>query len=87
LNYRSALNAELQNFTCWTAGEIPYFPLVENKGDNFTAIGRLPLNNTLFDETLGGFVPYGYANYPEMPQPFEAHNIVLLTDGICASGE
>ncbi|EPE36458.1 ClpP/crotonase [Glarea lozoyensis ATCC 20868] len=84
-NYRSALDAELQNFTGWTSGEIPYFPPVEDKGDNFTAIGRLPLNNTLFDETLGGFVPYGYANGAEMPQPFEAQNIVLLTDGICAS--
>ncbi|KAE9364686.1 hypothetical protein N431DRAFT_474269 [Stipitochalara longipes BDJ] len=65
--------------------EDPFYPLDINNGDNFTALSRTPLNSTLYDETTDFIIPYGYAGQPENPQPFATENIILLTDGICAS--
>lgn len=85
-NYRGQLTTDLQNFTGWNTGSRPFSP-VENNGDKFTAVGRIPGNNSYYDVVIDGFVPYGYAGQPKNPQPFTAENVVLLTDGTCASGK
>jgi hypothetical protein len=80
-NYRSSLTTDLMNLTGW--GEF-YPPNVVN-GDNFTINVRAPTNNTYFDTSIDLIIPYGSAGQPENPQPFPVENIVILTDGICAS--
>ncbi|TVY83851.1 Peptidase S41 family protein [Lachnellula suecica] len=84
-DYRSALTADLQNFTGWTSGQRPYFPSVKNNNDTFLAISRPPVNSSFYDITTDSVIPYGTATPPENPQPFLPQNVVLLTDGICAS--
>ncbi|CZR62937.1 uncharacterized protein PAC_12834 [Phialocephala subalpina] len=85
-NYRQQLTTELTNFTGWS-GKDGLFPPNVQKGDNFTANYRPPLNDTVWDESVDGLDVYGYpgANSETFPQPFPAENIVILTDGFCAS--
>lgn len=85
-NYRQSLTNDLKNFTGWSGAGGLYPPNVE-KGDNFTANYRTPLNNTLYDLAIDGINVYGYPGdqSQEYPQPFPAENIVILTDGYCAS--
>lgn len=80
-NYRSSLTTDLKNLTSWNE----FFPPNVVNGDNFTINVRAPTNNTYFDTTIDSIVPYGSAGQPEDPQPFPVQNIVILTDGICAS--
>jgi len=87
MGLRAALTADLQNFTCWSDCELPYFLPVVNNGDQFTALGRTPLNNSLYNNVTDAVIPYGFASQPEDLQPFAAENIILLTDGICTSSE
>ncbi|KAH8674486.1 hypothetical protein BGZ60DRAFT_526446 [Tricladium varicosporioides] len=84
-NYRGQLTTDLQNFTGWNTGSRPFYSSTANNGDKFTEVGRIPGNNSYYDIVIDGFVPYGYAGQPENPQPFAAENVVLLTDGTCAS--
>jgi hypothetical protein len=81
-NYVSSLTADLQNFTSWN--EL-YPPVVAN-GDNFTALVRAPVNSTTYDIFTDNIVPFGFAGQPLNPQPFTVEDIVILTDGFCASG-
>ncbi|KUJ09328.1 uncharacterized protein LY89DRAFT_657656 [Mollisia scopiformis] len=85
-NYRQALTTDLNNFTGWSGASGLFPPNVE-KGDNFTANHRLPLNETLYDFAIDMINVYGYPGQysQEFPQPFPAENIVILTDGYCAS--
>lgn len=86
-NYRPFLTTDLQNLTGWTEGSTPFYPPVTNNGDKFTALSLLPLNNSFYTGKTDSLEDlYGYGGRPELPQPFAAENVVLLTDGICASG-
>ncbi|PVH76795.1 hypothetical protein DL98DRAFT_357750, partial [Cadophora sp. DSE1049] len=80
--YRSHMTTDLKNFTRWSD---LYPPNVQN-GDNFTLNYRGPLNNTFYTRSISGINVYGYEHNPAtFPQPFLTENIVILTDGICAS--
>src|SRR6187402_1920788 len=85
-NYRYILSTNLKNFMGWS-GDSGLFPPNFQKGDNFTANYRLPLNNTLFDEAIDGIDVAGYPGIysKQDSQPFPAENIVILTDGWYAS--
>jgi hypothetical protein len=80
-NYRTSLTTDLKNLTSWAE----FFPPNVVKGDNFTINVRAPTNNTYFDTSTDAIVPEGSAGTPKNPQPFPVENIVILTDGICAS--
>jgi hypothetical protein len=80
-NFRSSLSTNLQNLTGWDE----FFPPNVVNGDNFTINVRAPTNNTYFDTSTDLIVVYGADGQPENPQPFPAENIVILTDGTCAS--
>jgi hypothetical protein len=80
-NYRESLTTDLKNLTSWDE----FFPPNVVKGDNFTINVRAPTNNTYFDTQYDFIVPYGSAGTPKDTQPFPVKNIVILTDGICAS--
>ncbi|PVH71096.1 hypothetical protein DL98DRAFT_616536 [Cadophora sp. DSE1049] len=85
-NYRSWVTEDLQNFTGWSTGDNPYYPPVENNGDNFTISGRIPTNSTFYTETTGGLILYGSQAEPATePGLFTPEDVVVLTDGICAS--
>jgi hypothetical protein len=82
-DYRGQLTTDFQNFTSW---QELYPPNVQNE-DNFTANFQMPLNESFYDLVVDNIVPYGYADNPAtFPQPFPVENIVILTDGFCASG-
>ncbi|KAF2149104.1 hypothetical protein K461DRAFT_301681 [Myriangium duriaei CBS 260.36] len=58
---------------------------IESHGDSFTQLGDWDLGNTLLDLEVG-IVPTGYDNNTDtLPQAFASENIIILTDGACAS--
>lgn len=72
---------DLQNFTSW---DDLYGP-VSDKRDNYTNLFRWYLNDPLIFES-GGIDVHGYgslANYSTTP--FAAEDVVVVTDGYCAS--
>ncbi|KAK4979560.1 hypothetical protein LTR28_003900 [Elasticomyces elasticus] len=77
------LNATGQNFRSWQE----FYGLHAEHNDNFTFFQQYDLSNVIFDkEALGGYTPYGYADNPaNSAQPWDASNIVILTDGLCSS--
>lgn len=80
------MTEDLQNFTGWTSGDNPYYPPVENNGENFTIAGRIPTNSTFYTQTTGGLVLYGTPAEPATePGLFAPEDVVVLTDGVCAS--
>jgi hypothetical protein len=79
-NYRQ-LTTNLQNITFFSE----WIPPNVQMGDNFTINYRMPLNDTFYDQAVDGLVPYAYAGGLENPQPFSVEDVVILTDGICAS--
>lgn len=79
-------NTLLPNFTSWTGGDEPYYPPVENNGDEFSAIGRVPMNSSCYTHIADGLALPGTPNSePLKPLYFLLENVVVLTDGICAS--
>ncbi|KAB8288823.1 hypothetical protein EYC80_010725 [Monilinia laxa] len=82
MEYRSSLDTNLNNLSSWE----DLFPPSIQHLDNFTANTLAPLNHTYYDEISDLIIPYGYANQFTDPQPFMAENIIIITDGICASG-
>ncbi|KAL8727200.1 MAG: hypothetical protein Q9181_005802 [Wetmoreana brouardii] len=71
-----------RNFSSWA--EL-YGPHAYN-GDYFTTPQRDNLSSIIFDEAAGGIVVYGFGNRSATaPQPYDAKNIVLLSDGTCSS--
>lgn len=82
-NYRIWEDVNGNNFSSLAA----FTPPVEESGANFTATFQLPLNNTIWDLTQN-YVPFGYGLYynASYQQPFEEANVVVLSDGTCASG-
>ena len=82
-DYRAHLTTDFQNFSSWRD---LYPPNVQN-GDSFTTNYQILLNNSFYDVFTDQIVPYGYADNPTIfPQPFTVENIVIITDGFCASG-
>ncbi|KAL8713736.1 MAG: hypothetical protein Q9220_002262 [cf. Caloplaca sp. 1 TL-2023] len=77
------INADTgRNFSSWA--EL-YGPQVAN-GDFFTKTQRDNLSSIVFDETAGGIVVSGFGNRSAaLPQPYDAKNIILLSDGTCSS--
>ncbi|KAL8780137.1 MAG: hypothetical protein Q9213_006621 [Squamulea squamosa] len=76
-------NAETgQNFSSWPELYGPH----QYNGDLFTTTQRDNLSSVVFDEAAGGIVVSGFANRTSLPpQPYDAKNIILLSDGICSS--
>lgn len=71
-----------QNFSNW--GE--FFGPHKTHNDDFSTVQRLNLSSELFiEESLGGFIPYGFGTESLGSAPYKAEDIIILTDGICAS--
>jgi hypothetical protein len=82
-NYRSDVDVNGKNFDSW---QDKFGPGLEQKGDNFTNLFRWNLSDVLIPLNSGGIYVHGYgplANYTQ--QPFAAEDIVVVTDGYCAS--
>lgn len=81
LNYESNLDVNSKPFPSWDA----FFGPVQAKGDNFTNLFRWNLGDVM--TRFNGYVDiHGYgplASYNTTP--FDAADIVVVTDGICAS--
>lgn len=79
------LSADLQEFADWNA----MYPPTQFKGDNFTALLRYNLSDPLITsnpQLAVGITMTGYGNRNNFTQdPFRAEDIVILSDGICAS--
>ena len=81
-NYKEDYNASNQPFDSWSS----VFGPNEIYGDNFTALIRRN-NSSPYIDAQGQLTIYGYGSRSNvnLTQPFEAKNIVLLQDGLCAS--
>jgi hypothetical protein len=82
-NYRSDVDVDLENFDSW---QDKFGPGLQQKGDNFSSLIRWNLSDTLIPLNSGGIYVHGYgplSNYTQ--QPFAAEDIVVVTDGYCAS--
>lgn len=81
-NYRSDMTEDATPFPSWPAKFGPH----EFNGDDFTSLFRWnltdPISNIL---NSGGIVVTGYLNRTNFTQPFARENVVVLTDGYCAS--
>ncbi|OAL56114.1 hypothetical protein IQ07DRAFT_530188 [Pyrenochaeta sp. DS3sAY3a] len=82
----SRLNAATdQNFSSWTEYSGP----VQDNSDSFSLVERYNLSNSVFASALfEGWIPLGFS--PDAPleystPPFDAKDIVILTDGACSS--
>lgn len=81
-NYQTDLDVNSKPFPSWDAkfGPVPSY------GDNFTNLFRWNLGDVLTPLNSGGVYVHGYgplANYTT--PPFAAEDIVVVTDGYCAS--
>ncbi|RMZ68665.1 peptidase s41 family [Pyrenophora seminiperda CCB06] len=82
-NYRGNLDINLKNFESWQEF---YGPGLEQKGDNFSSLFRWNLSDVLIPLNSGGVYVHGYgplSNYTQAP--FAAEDVVVVTDGYCAS--
>ncbi|KAF2741312.1 hypothetical protein EJ04DRAFT_423133 [Polyplosphaeria fusca] len=82
LNYQSDETVDGEPFPDWPA---KFGPLHQHD-DNYTNLFRWNLSDVLTPLNSGGLYIHGYgplANYTE--QPFETEDIVVVTDGYCAS--
>lgn len=79
------LDANLTAFADWNA----MYPPARFNNDNFTALLRYNLSDplTTSSDRLGvGIVPTGYGNRSNFTEdPFRAEDLIILSDGICAS--
>ncbi|EME77659.1 uncharacterized protein MYCFIDRAFT_44917, partial [Pseudocercospora fijiensis CIRAD86] len=75
------------NYTAFTSWPDKYSPLKLGPAqDTFTGLIRWNMSDVLTVESSGGIVVSGYLNRTNITkQHFEAENIVILTDGYCAS--
>ena len=84
-NYQTDLDVNSKNFRNWQA---KYGPGVSQKGDQFSNLFRWNLSDVLTPYNSGGIYVHGYgplANYTAQQQPFATEDIVVVTDGYCAS--
>ncbi|KAL9029600.1 MAG: hypothetical protein Q9196_002174, partial [Gyalolechia fulgens] len=77
------INADTgRNFSSWAELFGPHM----YNGDYFTTTQRDNLSSVILDEAVGGIVVYGFGNRSATsPQPYDAKNIILLSDGTCSS--
>jgi hypothetical protein len=79
------LNKDLEDMADWTA----MYPPEKFHNDNFTALLRYNLSDPLQtsnDRLAVGIVPTGYGNRANFTEdPFRAEDLLILSDGICAS--
>lgn len=82
-NYRVWEDVNGKNFSSLAE----FVPPVKQAGANFTVKFQLPFNNTMWDLEQN-YIPFGYGPYynASYRQPFEEQNVVVLSDGTCASG-
>ncbi|KAH7126784.1 hypothetical protein B0J11DRAFT_526479 [Dendryphion nanum] len=80
-NYRTDLDVDNKPFDSW---EDKFGP-VELKNDTFSNLFRWNLADNLTPWNSGGFYVHGYRNLTNFTQPFEAENVIVVTDGYCAS--
>ncbi|KAF2109265.1 hypothetical protein BDV96DRAFT_615929 [Lophiotrema nucula] len=81
-NYQTDEDIEGNNFPSWDAK----FGPLHQKGDNFTNLFRWNLSDVLTPYNSGGIYVHGFgplANYTATP--FAAEDIIVVTDGYCAS--
>ncbi len=69
------------NFTSW--GEL--FGPNQFNGDSFTTVQRENISSAVFDEYALGIDLYGAVEPADQPQFYNPEDIVILTDGLCAS--
>jgi hypothetical protein len=81
LNYRTDLDEDSENFDSWAD---KYGPVTINN-DHFTNQFRWNLSDGLTPLNSGGIWVHGYRNLTNFTQPFPAEDIVVVTDGYCAS--
>ncbi|EUC43269.1 hypothetical protein COCMIDRAFT_7254 [Bipolaris oryzae ATCC 44560] len=76
-NYNIMTNTQGQNFKSWK----DYFGPRFHNGDQFSSLFRFNLS---YSDWTNGMYGYGrYSSYTQ--QPFQAQDIIILTDGTCAS--
>ncbi|KAF2192652.1 peptidase S41 family protein-like protein [Zopfia rhizophila CBS 207.26] len=80
-NYQTDTDVDGKNFPNW---EAKYGPL-HQYGDNYTNLFRWNLSDVLTPLNSGGIYVHGYGNLTNYTQPFKAENVVVVTDGYCAS--
>ncbi|EFQ33998.1 hypothetical protein CGRA01v4_12488 [Colletotrichum graminicola] len=80
-NYRTDLNMTNQPFESFEAKFAPW----TWAGDAYTALIRDDLNDSHTTTVNFGIDITGYGSRKNFTQPFESRDIVLLTDGFCAS--
>lgn len=78
-NYRTDVDINYENFPSWPA---KYGPNVYN-GDNFTNIIRWNLSDVLTPYNSGGI--YVHPTIPGAAPPFAPEDIIVLSNGYCAS--
>lgn len=81
-NYRTDLKLDEKPFSSWKQKFGPR----HSKGDNYTDLFRWNLDDPLILQNSGGIYVHGHgplSNYTQ--QPFAAEDIVVVTDGYCAS--
>ncbi|KAK8189291.1 uncharacterized protein BKA78DRAFT_253348 [Phyllosticta capitalensis] len=81
-NYRTDERPDGKPFSSWAEKYGPY----EFNGDEFSSLFRWNLSDVLTPINSGGIQIQGYGGYrTNLTQPFATENIVVLTDGYCAS--
>ncbi|KAJ9665374.1 hypothetical protein H2201_004451 [Coniosporium apollinis] len=82
-NYRSDVDLNRENFESWSD---KYDQHKDASGDTFSSLIRWNLSDVLTPLNSGGINVTGYNNRANVTeQPFAASDIVILTDGYCAS--
>jgi hypothetical protein len=81
-NYRTDMTTDAKPFPNWPAKYGPH----PSKGDKFSSLFRWNLSDVLTPYNSGGIYVSGYdPTEPTPEQPFERDNIIVMTDGYCAS--
>ncbi|KAF1990657.1 hypothetical protein K402DRAFT_410136 [Aulographum hederae CBS 113979] len=79
-NYQNDIDSVGKKFVSWPSKDGPHTA----QGDNFTSIIRWDLNDAALVASLG-FSVAGYAGAPKPHKTFDPRDVVILTDGYCAS--
>ena len=80
-NYRTEANINYKNFPSWATKFGPQ----HHCGNNFTDIIRWNLSDVLTPLNSGSIYITGYGNLTDATKPFAAEDVIIVTDGYCAS--